>query len=46
MKNNNIISCRKAINACNLLKDNSTTRIPKDSIDNLINELENDLVIS
>lgn len=46
MKDNNIISCRKAINACNLLKHNSTTRIPKDSIDNLINELENDLVIS
>lgn len=46
MKDNNIISCKKAINACNLLKHNSTTRIPKDSIDSLINELEKDSVIS
>lgn len=45
MKDNNIISCRKAIDACNLLKQCTTTRIPKEKIDNLISELEKDLVI-
>ena len=44
MKDNNIISCRKAIDACNLLKQYPTTRIPKENIDNLINELEKDSV--
>lgn len=44
MKDNNIISCRKAIDACNLLKQYPTTRIPEENIDNLINELEKDSV--
>lgn len=44
MKDNNIISCRKAIDACNLLKQCSTTRIPKTDINNLIDELEKDSV--
>ena len=44
MKDNNIISCRKAIDACNLLKKCPTTRIPKENINNLINELEKDSV--
>lgn len=42
MKKNNIISCRKAINACKLLKQCSTTRIPEKDLDNLIDELEKD----
>ncbi len=46
MKENNIISCRKAIDACNLLKKSPKTRIPKNDIDNLINELEKDSVLS
>ena len=45
MKDNNIISCRKAIDACNLLKQCHTTRIPKENINNLIDELEKDSVI-
>lgn len=44
MKDNNIISCRKAIDACNLLKKYPNTRIPEENIDNLINELEKDSV--
>lgn len=44
MKNNNIISCRKAIDACIRLKNNPSTRIPKEDINNLINELNKDLV--
>ena len=44
MKDNNIISCRKAIDACNLLKQCPTTRIPKIHIYNLINELKKDSV--
>ena len=40
MKNNNIISIDEAINACNLLKENSNTRIPSEDIENLINELK------
>lgn len=44
MKDNNIISCKKAIDACNLLKQCSTTRIPKTDINNLIDELEKDSV--
>ena len=39
-----IISCRKAINACKLLKQCSTTRIPEKDLDNLIDELEKDSV--
>ena len=45
MKDNNIISCKKAIHACNLLKECSRTRIPQMDIDNLINELEEDSVM-
>ena len=44
MKDNNIISCRKAIDACNLLKQCPNTRIPKTDINNLIDELEKDSV--
>jgi len=44
MKDNNIISCQKAIDACNLLKQCPTTRIPETDINNLINELEKDSV--
>lgn len=44
MKDNNIISCRKAIDACNLLKQCPNTRIPKADINNLIDELEKDSV--
>ena len=44
MKDNNIISCRKAIDACDLLKKCSTTRIPEMDINNLIDELEKDSV--
>lgn len=44
MKDNNIISCRKAIYSCNLLKQCPTTRIPEENINNLINELEKDSV--
>lgn len=44
MEEHNIISCRKAIKACNLLKQSSKTRIPTIDIDNLINELDKDSV--
>lgn len=44
MKHYNIISCRKAIDACKLLKGCSTTRIPEVDINTLINELEKDSV--
>ena len=44
MKENNIISCRKAIEACSLLKQCSTTRIPEEDINKLIKELEEDSV--
>ena len=44
MKDNNIISCQKAIDACNLLKQCPTTRIPETDINNLIEELEKDSV--
>ena len=44
MKDNNIISCQKAIDACNLLKQCTNTRIPKTDINNLIDELEKDSV--
>lgn len=45
MRDYNIISNRKAILACNLLKNCDKTRIPVVDIDNLIDELEKDLVI-
>ena len=44
MKDNNTISCKKAIDACNLLKQCTNTRIPKTDINNLIDELEKDSV--
>lgn len=44
MKDNKIISQRKALEACNLLKHNSTTRIPEESINAFINELEKDSI--
>ena len=44
MKDNNIISYRKAIKACNLLKQCPSTRIPEIYINNLINELEKDSI--
>lgn len=46
MKENNIISVREAINACVLLKENSSTRIPEVDINNLIDEFERDSVCS
>lgn len=46
MKENNVISYRKAVKACCLLKQCSTTRIPITNIDNLIEELERDSVTS
>jgi predicted nucleic acid-binding protein len=42
MKNENIISKKEAINACTLLKENKCTRIPKEDIENIINEFEKD----
>lgn len=44
MKENNVISCRKAIEACNLLKQCPNTRIPATHVNNLIEELEKDSV--
>ncbi len=44
MYENNIISNNEAIKACKLLKACSTTRIPKEEIDNLIIKLEKDSV--
>ena len=44
MKDHNTISCKKAIDACNLLKQCTNTRIPKIDINNLIDELEKDSV--
>lgn len=45
MKENNIISYKKAIDACKLLKQCSTTRIPEIYINDLIDELESDSII-
>lgn len=45
MTENNIITCKKAINACKLLKTHPSTRIPHDDINDLIKELENDSVV-
>ena len=44
MKDNNIISYRKAINACNLLKQCPSTRIPEIYINNLINKKKKDSI--
>lgn len=44
MKENNIISFRKAIDACNLLKKCTSTRIPELDINILLKELEKDSV--
>ena len=44
MKINNIISKNEAISACTLLKENESTRISNDDIENLINEFEKDTV--
>ncbi len=44
MKDNNIISADEAINACNLLKENSNTRIPHEDIENIIDEFKKDTV--
>lgn len=44
MKENNIISYRKAIDACNLLKQCTSTRIPELDINILLKELEKDSV--
>ena len=44
LKNNEIISNVEAINACTLLIENENTRIPKNDIDDLINEFKRDTV--
>lgn len=44
MKDNNIISCSKAIDACALLKQCNTTRIPEEKINEVIVEFRNELV--
>ncbi len=42
MESKNIITSKKAIKACLLLKQNSKTRIPETEINNLIKKLEKD----
>lgn len=44
METNKIISKDETIKACTLLIENESTRIPKDDIEDLINELEKDTV--
>lgn len=44
METNKTISKDETIKACTLLIKNESTRIPKDDIENLINELEKDTV--
>ena len=44
METNKIISKDEAIEACTLLKENKSTRIPKDNIEDLINEFKKDIV--
>ena len=46
MKEYKIISSKKAIMACILLRDCSTTRIPEININNLMTELEKEKVYS
>lgn len=45
LKEKNIISCKKAIKACILLKECQNTRIPEEDIDNLIEEFKTETVI-
>ena len=45
MKEYNVISCKKAIDACCLLRQCPTTRIPEIDINNLIEELKKDLIL-
>lgn len=42
MKEKKVITKEKAIKACNLLKNDMTTRIPKENIDFLLNRFLND----
>ncbi len=44
MKDKAIITNKEAINACNALKENNSTRIPTSIIDNTIKEFEKDSV--
>ena len=44
MESNGIISTNEAINACNSLKNEKSTRIPHSDIDNLITKLKKNLV--
>ena len=44
MENDGIISTKEAINACNLLKNEESTRIPHSDINKLIAKLEKNLV--
>ena len=44
IETNKIISKDEAIEACTLLKENKSTRIPKDNIEDLINEFKKDIV--
>lgn len=44
MYEKNVISYEKAIDGCNMLKKCSTTRIPRNDIDNLIKDLKEDLI--
>ncbi len=46
MLENSIITNKEALNACVLLKENSKTRIPEEHINNLINKLEKNTVLS
>ncbi len=45
MVEKNLISYKNAIQACQLLKKSTSTRIPKDKIDDFIKELENNTVL-
>ena len=44
MYNNKLISKPDVITACTLLKENKSTRIPPEKIDDMINEFEKDTV--
>lgn len=44
METNKIITKDEAIKSCTLLIENESTRIPKDDIEDLINEFEKDTV--
>ena len=45
MVENKIITYKKGINACKLIKNCPTTRIPKDVIDELITKLEKEVLV-